>query len=179
MFAESYLSIAFGATFVLQVSLACVSDLRHRRIPNGLVALLALSGILFSIARDPVIDGAVSALLGIGVGLAIWIGFYAVGIMGAGDVKFFAAAAAWLGPSGAWRAALIAAAAGGLLSVLILLRDSSFGTTVHRLAMLPFSRSLHFTHVSEMTPAESKRQLPYGVALAIGVTIVAIFPAVL
>lgn len=179
IFAGSGLLRAFGVVFVVLVVLACLSDVRRRRIPNGLTLVIALGGIAFSLVRLGVVQGAIAALTGIAVGLAIWIGFYAVGVMGAGDVKFFAAASAWLGPAASWRAALIAAGVGGVLAVLFLLRDSRLRTTVQRLALLPLSRSLDVTSVKEMTGSEAKRQLPYGVAMGIGLVVVAMFPGVL
>ncbi|HMN10631.1 MAG TPA: prepilin peptidase [Gemmatimonadaceae bacterium] len=112
----------FGGAFLLLVAFACVSDVRARRIPNALVAVLATAGIAFSVVRLAPLAGLGSALSGMALGLAIWIAFYALGLLGAGDVKFFAAAAAWLGPAGAWRASLIAAAIGGVLAVGFLLR---------------------------------------------------------
>jgi Flp pilus assembly protein protease CpaA len=99
--------------------------------------------------------------------------------MGAGDVKFFAAASAWLGPMLAWQAALFGAAAGGLLAIGFLLRSSRLGGALHRIALLPFLRHLDVTKVGEMSPVEARRQLPYGVALAIGVVLAAWFPGLL
>lgn len=169
----------FGGVFIILVGLACVTDVRARRIPNSLVLVLALAGIVFSLMRFSPLVGLRSAFAGMGVGLGIWIGFYALGVLGAGDVKFFAAAAAWLGPAGAWRAALVAAAAGGVLAVLFLVKASRLGATLHRLALMPFARRLEVTTLSEMSRDEARRQLPYGLALAVGVVVMAMFPAVL
>lgn len=179
IFADTGLLRGFGAIFVILVLLACASDVYRRRIPNGLVLVTALGGIAFSVVRLSPVPGVLAALGGGGVGLAIWIGFYALGVLGAGDVKFFAAASAWLGPAGSWRAALVAAGVGGCLAVLYLLRDSRLKSTFQRLALLPLSRSLDVTRVEEMSGAEVRRQLPYGVALGIGVVVVAMFPAIL
>ena len=41
----------------------------------------------------------------------------ALGVLGAGDVKLFAAGAAWLGPAGVWPATTYAALAGGVLAL--------------------------------------------------------------
>ena len=179
IFAGSLVERLFGGVFVVLVVLACVSDVRTRRIPNNLVLALALTGIVFSLVRWAPLLGLRFALVGMGVGLVIWIGFYALGVLGAGDVKFFAAAAAWLGPSGAWRAALIAAAVGGALAVLFLLKSSRLGSALHRLALMPLTRTIEVAKLQDMSREESRRQLPYGVALAAGVVIVAMFPAVL
>lgn len=169
----------FGGAFLLLVVAACVSDVRVRRIPNALVAATALGGIVFSVARFSPLPGVGSAVGGMALGLAIWIAFYAFGVLGAGDVKFFAAAAAWLGPAGAWRASLIAAAIGGVLAVGFLLRDSKLKATLHRIVLIPMARSVAATTLQEMSEEEARRQLPYGVALGAGAVVVAMFPAVL
>lgn len=169
----------FGGAFVLLVVLAAVSDVRARRIPNALVAVLMLGGIAFSMVRHSPMAGMGSAFGGLALGLAIWIVFYALGFLGAGDVKFFAAAAAWLGPAGAWRASLIAAAIGGVLAVGFLLRDSKLKAALHRIALLPMARSVAVATLQEMSNGEARRQLPYGVALGAGAVVVAMFPAIL
>ncbi|GMV11317.1 MAG: hypothetical protein AMXMBFR55_30510 [Gemmatimonadota bacterium] len=171
--------VLFGGAFLLLVAFACVSDVRARRIPNALVAVLATAGIAFSVVRLAPLAGLGSALSGMALGLAIWIAFYALGLLGAGDVKFFAAAAAWLGPAGAWRASLIAAAIGGVLAVGFLLRDSKLKAALHRIVLLPVARSFAVTTLQEMSNDEARRQLPYGVALGAGAVVVAMFPAVL
>src|SRR4051812_33482293 len=95
--------------------IACITDVRWRRIPNALVLVLALTGFAFSVALEPWWPGLLRAGSGLTLGFAIWILFHVAGGMGAGDVKLFAAAAAWLGPGGAWRGALVAGPGGGVL----------------------------------------------------------------
>jgi prepilin peptidase CpaA len=131
---------------------ACVTDVRARRIPNALV--LAVVGAAFARAALVVWAGTPDAGLAAGLGdaalgavagLALWLPLYAVGAFGAGDVKLFAAAAAWLGPAGVPSAALYAALAGGVLG----------------LAWLATTR----------VPAlgGARPRVPYGVAIAAGV----------
>ena len=166
------------AAFVLIVVTAMVWDLRARRIPNGLSGLLLVGGTVFSVLLQPSLAGLRSSLLGVLVGLGIWIVFYAVGVMGAGDVKFFAAASAWLGPALSRRAALIAGVLGGALAAIVLARGSELTPTLRRLLLLPLTRSLPLVEVNNLTENEANRQLPYGVALGLGVILAIIFPAV-
>ncbi len=68
------------------LALACVTDLRSRRIPNaltfGTVALgLALNGVLFGF------DGLRESAQGTGIGLALLMPLFMLRWMGAGDVK--------------------------------------------------------------------------------------------
>ncbi len=168
------------AAFVLMVFAAMMWDVRTRRIPNGLSLLLLVGGVVFSVVLQPPLLGLRSSLLGLLVGFGIWIAFYAAGLLGAGDVKFFAAASSWLGPSLSWRAAVIAAVLGGVLATVALVGRSEFTLFFRRLLLVPLTRSLgtEDLDVNNLTEAEAKRQLPYGVALGLGAILALSFPAV-
>ena len=167
--------LVFATGFALLVLSAGAWDVTVRRIPNALVLVLALLGVLFCLVTFGVASGMLRWLGGLTVGLAIWIAFYAFGILGAGDVKFFAAAASWLGPSLAWRAALVAACVGGILATAFLVRDSQVGSTVRRLVLIPFTRGVPLQSLDELSPQLRRRQMPYGVAMGIGVLVMACF----
>lgn len=101
---------------------AAICDLRHRRIPNfltlgGFIAGLVLHGWLAGWG------GAGFALLsGLSL-LASMFGLFAVGWLGAGDVKLLAAAGAIGGNlSTALNIVLATALVGGLLGLIMLLR---------------------------------------------------------
>ena len=59
-----------------------------------------------------------------------------------------------------------------------LLRESRLGSTIRRAALLPFLRRFEPLRVDHLTDAEAKRQLPYGVALAIGLVLGSLVPRV-
>lgn len=114
---------------------ACVGDVRARRIPNALVALVLGLGLLHAALADGTVAGYVTgatgaplttqlttALTGAAVGLVAWLPLYALGVLGAGDVKLFAAAAAWIGPGAVLAASVYAALAGGVLGLAWLAR---------------------------------------------------------
>jgi prepilin peptidase CpaA len=142
------LQLAGGVVFVALLAAACVTDARERRIPNRLVVTLALLGVVYSVATAPWLVGAQRALLGALVGVAIWLPFHLMGWMGAGDVKLFGAASAWLGPAFALRASLLAALLGGVLALVWLARA--------RLQANP-----------------GERRLPYGIAMAAALALAA------
>jgi len=156
---------------------ACVTDVRRRRIPNPLVLALAASGLAFSVYLDPWLPGLVRGVAGFALGFAIWIAFYALGAIGAGDVKLFAAAGVWLGPGATWRAALVAAAVGGLLAVVALMRERRTREGFEKVMVSVSTRSVAPLALDPAVPRS--RQLPYGVALALGALIVAWIPGVL
>ena len=121
-------------------------------------------GITFSIAAAPFWPGLSKSVLGLLTGLVCWLPFYALGWLGAGDVKLFAGASAWLGPIGALEGSLAAACAGGLLALVWMVRSRGVTGTAEVLGMSAGSPSL-------LTPEsnDSRRaKLPYGLAIAFG-----------
>lgn len=176
MFTGSYVHFIWGAAFTVLLVAGCVSDLRTRKIPNELVAVILATGWLFALYSPDVIRALGMSVAGTLVGFAIWIPFYLVGAIGAGDVKFFAAAGAWLGPGTTWRAALIAAVVGGILAVAFLVLEKRLGVVLRRMALAASSGSLAGVADQPGAPGTGRRPLPYGVALAIGALAAAWFP---
>src|SRR5688500_15588241 len=116
-FGSSPMGTVAGVVFTALLVLGAVGDLRTRRIPNRLVVVIGVLGLIYSVFSLPIIPGGVRGFTGILVGLGIWLPFYALGWVGAGDVKLFAAAGAWLGPMGAVEGALVGAIAGAVLAL--------------------------------------------------------------
>jgi len=177
MFTGSYAQLAWGAVFSLLLMVGCVTDLKSRRIPNELVATIMATGILFALTAPVMLPALAMSIAGIALGFGIWIAFYLVGAIGAGDVKFFAASGAWLGPAATWRAALVAALVGGVLAVVTLVLEKRLGDALRRIALAASSGSMAVLQPEGSTaPDIRRRPLPYGVALAIGALTVAWFP---
>ena len=178
MFAGSDWRLAAGLLYSALLVIACITDVRSRRIPNALVLVLALTGFAFSVGMEPWSAGLIRAGGGLLLGFAIWILFHVAGGMGAGDVKLFAAAAAWLGPSGAWRASLVAALVGGVLSLVALIWQRRAREGVERVAM-SFSM-LSLAPLGKIEAEQQKKSyLPDGVALACGALLTAWVPGIL
>jgi prepilin peptidase CpaA len=109
-----YDTVAVGIAVV-----ACASDLHNRRIPNLLTLGAAAAAFLLAAAHG--LPTFQSTVIGWLIGLGLWLPVYALGGMGAGDVKLIAAIGAWLGPLGAVHAALYSAVAGGLMALVVAL----------------------------------------------------------
>lgn len=167
---------AWGAIFTALLIAGCVTDIRWRRIPNVLVLALLAGGLAFSFATRPAPAAMFASVAGLLLGFGIWIVFYLAGVIGAGDVKFFSAAAAWLGPSATWRAALAAAVAGGVLAVVFLVRERRLGSTLGRMMFAVSSKSAALLMKDGDDTVATGSQLPYGVALAAGALIAAWWP---
>jgi prepilin peptidase CpaA len=102
------------------LAVACVSDLRTRRIPNVLTVSAAGAALLFHL-----VSGGWSAvgwsLAGLAVGALLFFPMFALRGMGAGDVKLLAALGAWLGPGQVATVALATSIAGGVIAVVVAL----------------------------------------------------------
>lgn len=170
----SLFQVLAGAAFVGLLGAVCVSDVRYRRVPNPFVASLALLGIVSSALRQPWLDGLSAALLGMAVGLGVWLPFWLLRMIGAGDVKLFAAAATWLGPSLALEGALLAAIFGGVAALVMLVAQRGFSLTLVRLGHAVYSPG-----ILRDEPGSSGARLPYAVAISAGVITAACFPGIL
>jgi prepilin peptidase CpaA len=102
------------------VLVACVTDLRSRRIPNVLTFGAALAGAAFALASAG-LSGMALSVSGWVVGLALFLPLFLLGGMGAGDVKLLGAIGAWVGPAAVVWVALYGAIAGGLIAVVLAL----------------------------------------------------------
>jgi prepilin peptidase CpaA len=162
---------ARGIVLCILLAAACVSDLRTRRIPNLLVLVTAISGVIFSAVTKSFAIGLTQAGAGLLTGLAIWIPFYALRMLGAGDVKLFAAAATFLGARSAVDAAVYTALYGGALALLYMVLHSGFTSTAFRLGNAMQQPSLLHNPVTS-----DRRRMPYAVAIAAGVVTVVLLP---
>jgi prepilin peptidase CpaA len=128
--------------------LACDYDLRTRRIPNALTLGAALSAMAFSGAGLGA-SGLMTAAGGWLLGVVLFFPFFALGGMGAGDVKLLGAIGAWLGPQAVLYVALYSAMAGGVFAVAVALRAGYL-----RQALGNLSRLAHFWMTVGLKPAE-------------------------
>ena len=105
--------------FVLAVALvAVICDLRTRRIPNALTFGAAAAGLAFAFYTGGW-SGLGQAAAGWFVGALLLFPLFALGGMGAGDVKLVAALGAWLGPIDAVWLTIFASIAGGVVAVMV------------------------------------------------------------
>ena len=114
---------------------ACVFDVRTKRIPNWLTFGAAIAGIVVHASASGA-EGASMAAAGWLVGLLIFIPLFAVGGMGGGDVKLLAALGAWLGPWETFWLAMYAGIAGGVLGLFVALSHRYLRTALSNLRLI-------------------------------------------
>lgn len=167
--------IRMPALFVLLV-VAAVSDWRTYRIPNWLTFGGAFFALVYGTlaARTPTV-GALSAFSGLGVGFAAMLPFYAIGIMGAGDVKLMAMSGAFLGPQQALMAVLCTFIAGGVAAMAFAIHRRRVG---HMLANVKAAaQGMVVSSIAGVRPTAgiqadlSLGKLPYGICIAAGTVV--------
>jgi len=85
-------------------------------------------------------------------------------MLGAGDVKLFAAAATFLGARAAVEGALYAALYGGVLAAAFMVANSGWSATAFRIG-----HAAHLPMLLRQEPGAHGRRLPYALAMAAGV----------
>jgi prepilin peptidase CpaA len=180
MFEGSSGRLLAGVVYAALLVAASWSDLRTRRIPNLLVAVLAAGGFVFGMTSQSLLSGALKAAGGLMTAFLLWIALYAIGVLGAGDVKLAAAAGSWLGARGSVEASLLAAMTGGVLALLLLVSQRSAGPAMQSLAIwLGGAVQGRVEPLLRSAGASDRRQLPYGIAIAIGFLIAAWSPGLI
>ncbi len=128
----------------------------------------------WSSARSPL-----DALLGGLVGLGLWLPFWLLGLLGAGDVKYFAAASVWVGAPLAWRAALLAALLGGVMGVAVLVYRRGMRQTMGEIALQARHAGVILADANAGSGDAKQRTFPYALPMAIALAVAVIFPEVL
>lgn len=131
-------------------------DIASFTIPNFLTAALTVLFAVFAVAAGLSWAAIGWHLLAGAIGLTIGFILFALGYVGGGDAKLFAAVALWLGFGDLLPYALIASAFGGVLTLAILMA---------RKWLIPVWM-LRYNWVLKLH--DSKSGIPYGVALAAG-----------
>ena len=147
---------------LLMVSIAAVNDLATRRIPNRLL-LAGLGGALLlrGLSAEPGV-ALLSALGGMLLGLAIFLPFYLVRGMAAGDVKMMGVVGFFTGPTEAFQIAIFTWCAGGVMALLLILLRGRLRQTFVNVGHL----------LSGTVLPQSAGAMPYGVAIALGTIVV-------
>ena len=157
---------------VVIVLVACVWDVASSRIPNVLTFTAIALALTFHLTA-PAGAGAAYVVLGLLAGLAVFFPMFALGAMGAGDVKLMAALGAWVG----WKAivfvALYTSLAGGALAIVVAMRRNYLRKALGNLKMLAT-----YWWVEGIKPipaltleAKDSQRFPYALAIAAGLAV--------
>ena len=160
---------------LIAVSIATITDLIDRRIPNSLVAPLLLSGVIVSTVTRGwagLGQGVLGVLLAVFVlGILYWLGG-----MGMGDVKLCAAIGAWIGPHQLVFALLMMAFAGGMMALVWATTCGFLKESLNGVSDLIFGIGKRGLRPHEVLVIDNPkaRTMPYAPAIAAG-TILSFF----
>jgi prepilin peptidase CpaA len=160
---EQYLATAL----LVLVSLAAVNDLATRRIPNRLLLIaLAVAMILRLLSATPGTSLWI-ALCGLVAGLALFLPFYLLRGMAAGDVKLMAVIGAFTGPDKAFQIAVLTWCFGGVMALAVVLARGRLRLVLGNVGGM-FVKLVPSFAARVPEPQQSVGTLPYGVAIAAG-----------
>jgi prepilin peptidase CpaA len=165
-----------AAIAVIFIVACCVVDARTRRIPNVLSASAMIAGLGLNTAYFGV-SGLGVSVGGLLAAAAVLLPAFAVGGLGAGDVKMMGAIGALLGPELALAALGLGMIFGGLIMVAHLARrgrlKEKLGDTWAMVAAASLARSIEPLRAPGADP--DAVALPYSVPLALGTVAVLLF----
>ena len=172
---------------LMLVGISSYFDLKERKIPNK----ITFAGILIGILINSYLGGGTGllrALLGMFLGLTIFFVPFAMGGMGAGDVKLMGAIGALMGWRFSVMTALYSAVVGGIMVLFHLLYTGKLRETLKKMLyalinfLLQFAIRLGYNETVYKAHEKFSRNgqdykkiyIPYGVAIAGGAVLVLI-----
>lgn len=173
------MSLFVDIILMLMIVICLYTDLKNRRIYNKVVLPAAAGGIFFHTAWHG-LPGLKFSLIGLTAGLLVFLVPFALGGLGAGDVKLLGAIGALKGSLFVFQAALGSAVAGGLIALVILLRRRALFSALKRLiyaaAMLFVFRKRSGSAALLLLDREPLSCVfPYGAAIFLGTIIAYLF----
>lgn len=148
-------------------AVAAYTDVSTRRIPNALVAALACAGVALHATQ-----GLNSVLVAIAIlAGAVLIGVYvhALGLVGGGDIKLFAAGAATIAPADVIPFLLYTTFAGGLVAIAYSVAYRRLGSTLANVRVLSSALAVGV----RPAPIAPSGTMPYALAILAGAGLLA------
>ncbi|MBM4283636.1 MAG: prepilin peptidase [Deltaproteobacteria bacterium] len=149
-------------------------DIRTHRIPNYLTFGTALTGLGYQLWAGGW-GGLWDGFLGLLLGFFLLILPYALGGMGAGDVKALAGLGAWLGVKQTFILFILMGVAGGVLAILVVcwrgqVREKlkAWKVMVMNFMLIHAGGGKRTAPAAAETPRPQEKGFAYGVALALG-----------
>ena len=167
------------AALALFSAMTVEADLRESRIPNVQVLLAMATGLSLNtlgpsngaeglLSDFPGALGFAMSCAGLGLGILLLLPLYAMGVMGAGDVKWLGALGSFVGPQELLGLLLAVFLAGGILALMRMVQKG------HALAVIRSTRQTlgHWLAVGKPVPMkQSVDRMPYALAFALGLVV--------
>ena len=160
-------NLVMALMFIPLAIIIAYMDVRYRRIPNKLVLVILIGGLVLN-----TFFGGWHRLAGSLGGLVLAFGLmfvlHAFGTMGAGDVKLFAAIGAVFGSSLVLPTLLVVAITGGVLAVCKMVYARRVMVTMQGVVQFFFGLLPGQTVPRFDVPADPSYTLPYAVPICLG-----------
>lgn len=155
----------------LVLIVAAYIDGKQLRVPNWITFPMFLAGLAFNVWLSGW-TGLGEGLLGGLVGLLCLLPLYAVGGMGAGDVKLMAGVGAWLGASVTFYAFCVSAIVGAVMAVGMVLYRRRFVQHYANFVII-LTEWMQTKNPRELSRLAAERKptmmlLPYGIPICVG-----------
>ena len=160
---------AISVIAVVVAIIAAVIDVRQGRIPNKLTYSALIVGILLQ-AMFWGWKGVLSGVLGSVLFGGLFLAFYVIHAMGAGDVKLAAALGCLAGIPGSLNLMAATSAAGGILAIIYMVRAGRVLATLRStFSILAFHGRFGLqAHPTVNLENPEALRMPYGLAFAAG-----------
>ena len=154
---------------------AAVIDGMKLKVPNWITYPMIIAGWIYSatcVAGYPWWEGLLYSLIGTAVGLALLMPAYAIGGMGAGDVKLLAGIGAWIWSKDTIYSFAVSALVGGVIAVIMVVLKKSWFKHKSQFWMI-CNEILTVKDPEKLAAIAAERKptmmlLPYGIPIAIG-----------
>lgn len=153
-----------GLPLLALLMCAVVSDVRSHRIPNALILVGMFLSAVFQVAFLG-FSGMGDFAVGLFIGFSLFLPFYVIGGMAAGDVKLMALSTSFLTPSHAFWMVAFTLIAGATCGLLWILSRGQLFVTVSRYGRMLVSRA----RIAPVDDEIAAKPFPYSVAILLGV----------
>jgi len=158
-------------TVTITLVVAAVIDGLQLKVPNWITFPMILAGWIYSTTAFGW-EGLGYSLLGTAVGLGLLLPAYAIGGMGAGDVKLMAGVGAWVHATITFYAFCVSAVLGGVIAVGMVLYQKRWAKHRDQFFMI-LDEITTVRDPDKLATIAAERKptmmlLPYGIPIAIG-----------
>ncbi len=151
--------------------IAAVIDGWKLKVPNWLTFPLVFAGWAAGLYCGG-LNGLLASVAGTAVGLGLLLPAYAIGGMGAGDVKLMGGIGAWIGATAIFYAFCVSAVAGGLIAVaMVVIRRRWHHHVLQFFQIVDEILVIRDPEILSAMAAKRKSTmmlLPYGIPIALG-----------
>jgi prepilin peptidase CpaA len=160
-------TVAMALLFVPLATTITYMDVRYRRIPNKLVLIILIGGLVLNTVFGGWV-GLLGSLGGCAIAFGLMFLLHLFGTMGAGDVKLCAAVGSVIGVTHILPTLMVIALIGGVLAVFKMIQAGRVGSTIFGVLQFFYGLLPGQTVPRFEVPTDHSYTLPYAVPICFG-----------